>query len=319
MSNATEKREVPRRLARPERQAKKESLQNEEGRPKISGANAPGGPGKKNPYGATIRQVAAAWLEAGGSKHKRRAIRDIANACGPIAPQAIHPAQITALFAKWKANLAQSTYHSYATEARNFLRTTRPDLLASLPKTSRGRKHYPAATADEIAKLIANANAWMRAILIIARSTAMRKSDCLALTANHVTGDTLTITQHKTKRKLTIPASPELLELIALAPGEDTTTPIVERYAGRPIGLTMFVKAWEKLRARTGVNPNLVLHSLRHTFAVMLYDRTHDVRVVQEMLGHANLNTTFHYLEHHDPARLRPILAQIWTPKGPVQ
>lgn len=318
MSTAEEERKISRRLAGPQRKAKKEGVQDKGSRAKAPRADAPRGPGKKNPYGATIRQVAAAWLEAGGSKYKRRAIRDIANACGPIAPQAIHPAQIAALFAKWKATLAQSTYHSYATEARNFLRTTRPDILAALPKTNRGRKHYPPATPEEIAKLIASANAWMRALLIIAKTTAMRKSDCLALTANHITGDTLTITQHKTSRKLTIPASPELLELIALAPGQDTTTPIVERYAGRPIGLTMFVKQWEKLRARTGVNPKLVLHSLRHTFAVMLYDRTHDVRVVQEMLGHADLNTTFHYLEHHDPARLRPILAQIWTPKGPV-
>lgn len=40
------------------------------------------------------------------------------------------------------------------------------------------------------------------------------------------------------------------------------------------------------------------LHSLRHTFAVRLYDRTRDLRLVQVALGHKNIQNTMVYAEY---------------------
>jgi integrase len=46
-------------------------------------------------------------------------------------------------------------------------------------------------------------------------------------------------------------------------------------------------------------------HALRHTAASDVLDRCHDVRTVQQMLGHASLQSTEVYLRRADLNRLR--------------
>ena len=45
-----------------------------------------------------------------------------------------------------------------------------------------------------------------------------------------------------------------------------------------------------------GLNGKLATHSLRKSFAQRLYDKTEDIYLVQELLGHRNISTTQKYL-----------------------
>ena len=45
-----------------------------------------------------------------------------------------------------------------------------------------------------------------------------------------------------------------------------------------------------------GLNGHIATHSLRKSFAQRLYDKTGDIYLVQELLGHRNISTTQKYL-----------------------
>lgn len=56
---------------------------------------------------------------------------------------------------------------------------------------------------------------------------------------------------------------------------------------------------WRKLKAladRAGVD-GVSPHTFRHTFATVLYKRGLDVRMIQKLLGHSNINTTMIYID----------------------
>ena len=57
-------------------------------------------------------------------------------------------------------------------------------------------------------------------------------------------------------------------------------------------GHNLLKKAFDE----AGLNGHLATHSLRKSFAQRLYDRTGDIFVVQEMLGHKSIATTQKYL-----------------------
>jgi integrase/recombinase XerC len=62
-------------------------------------------------------------------------------------------------------------------------------------------------------------------------------------------------------------------------------------------------RAWHKVRPC-----QKPIHSLRHTFAVNLYRRSRDIKLVQYALGHKSLNNTLIYTEIDQSADLAKVL-----------
>lgn len=72
----------------------------------------------------------------------------------------------------------------------------------------------------------------------------------------------------------------------------DPRTGIVRRHHLHESGLQRAVKRAAK---RAGITKRIGCHTFRHSFATHLLESNHDIRTVQELLGHADVSTTMIY------------------------
>lgn len=78
----------------------------------------------------------------------------------------------------------------------------------------------------------------------------------------------------------------------------------VEGDALFPITYNRFRQIWDQYRPAAKK-----LHSLRHTFAIQLYKKTKDIRLVQVALGHRNVMNTMIYADYvYSQTELRKLI-----------
>jgi integrase len=125
--------------------------------------------------------------------------------------------------------------------------------------------------------------------LWLALKTGARAQEILNLKKSHLNPDEETVLIHglKGSNDREIPLhSPLFKKLI--------------RYADTVDGDRLFAISYNRLRQIWDLYRPAPkkLHSLRHTFAIQLYKKTKDIRLVQVALGHRNLMNTMIYADY---------------------
>ena len=73
---------------------------------------------------------------------------------------------------------------------------------------------------------------------------------------------------------------------------KNTTDYIFLNKNGEKISRQGFFKILKKITQDCGINKDISPHALRHSFATYLLNNGADLRIIQELLGHENLETT---------------------------
>lgn len=141
-----------------------------------------------------------------------------------------------------------------------------------------------------------------RALLEVLYGTGARISEAVGLAVDDVDPTAATVVLHgKGGKTRVVPVGRFALRAVddylvrgrpALAAGGRGSAALFLNARGGPLSRQ---SAWTILRAtaeKAGLADNLSPHTLRHSFATHLLDGGADVRVVQELLGHASVTTT---------------------------
>jgi integrase/recombinase XerC len=182
---------------------------------------------------------------------------------------------------------------------------------AKILATPRQEKHVPSfLSEDETSELLELPRSAEpldlrdKAILELFYATGIRVSELVGIeTADLHLGERLVRVRGKGKKERIVPFGGKAREALeayqrarpALAAGGDGGEAFFLNYRGGRLTTRSVQRMVHKTIRRTAVARKISPHSLRHSFASHLLGRGADLRVIQELLGHASLATTQKY------------------------
>jgi site-specific recombinase XerD len=172
--------------------------------------------------------------------------------------------------------------------------------VEQIPYPKREHKLPVVLSREEIVRFLAVVkNIKHRALLTTPYAAGLRVSEVTRLRNQDIDSQRMVIhvRQGKGKKDRLVPLSTNLLELLRtywravrprtwLFPGQDPN---------RPISAQTVIGVCKRARIAAGFSRKVTSHSLRHSFATHLLDAGTNLRVIQILLGHGNLNTTARY------------------------
>jgi integrase/recombinase XerC len=178
-----------------------------------------------------------------------------------------------------------------------------PKLAHSVPKplSIQAARQVAAAdvlSTDETPKWV---EARDRAVLTLLYACGLRISEAIGLTLSQSKSAPLVITGKGGKARIA-PVLPRVREVldsyIALCPFPlKPSEPMFRGLRGGPLNARNIQLLIERMRGVLNLPDTATPHALRHSFATHLLGNGADLRVIQELLGHASLSSTQIYTE----------------------
>ena len=164
------------------------------------------------------------------------------------------------------------------------------------------RKLPVVLSADEVVRFLeAVPSLKARAALTTAYAAGLRASETVGLKVCDIDSDRMVIRVENGKggKDRTVMLSAQLLSILRtywrlarpghwLFPGRDKD---------KPIDVQVLHAACRSARTAAGIDKRVTVHTLRHSFATHLLESGTDIRIIQVLLGHANLSSTARYTQ----------------------
>ena len=175
----------------------------------------------------------------------------------------------------------------------------------------------------EVQDLINTCNGYLKAVVIIAVNTGMRRGEILALKWNDLdlVRGTIYLMNTKSGEKREVPMNEQVQQVFKIMPRTASEYVFTKR-DGSAIG--DIKKSFSTALIRCGIK-GFRFHDLRHTAASQLVMAGVDLNTVRELLGHKSIEMTMRYA-HLSPNHKRQAvdvlskrLDTFWTPDHPDQ
>ena len=184
---------------------------------------------------------------------------------------------------------------------RFFFRVTlgRHDIVAHTTFIHEPRKLPVVLSPEEVARLLNAASGLKyKAALSVAYGAGLRAAEVISLKVSDIDSKRMIIRveQGKGRKDRYVMLSPSLLELLRV--WWRAARPPGWLFPGRPVQpmtTRQLNRACHAAAQAAGIEKNVSLHTLRHSFATHLLEQNTDIRVIQVLLGHAKLENTALY------------------------
>jgi site-specific recombinase XerD len=186
-----------------------------------------------------------------------------------------------------------------------FVRTLhRHEFREFLPYPKSPRKLHSILSQEEVARLInASSSLFQRTLLMVLYGTGMRRSELARVKIAHIDSQRmiLHVVDGKGHKDRDLPLSPTLLENLRvywrwLKPRIYLFPSRVHRDQEQPISDKAVWLACSRAASNAGLRKSVSPHLVRHAWATHLLEAGTDLRTIQFLLGHEDLEVTAKYL-----------------------
>ncbi len=173
-----------------------------------------------------------------------------------------------------------------------------------LPYPKSPRKLPSILSQEEVARLInASTSLFQRTLLMVLYGTGMRRSELVRVKIDHIDSQRMIIhvIDGKGHKDRDLPLSPTLLENLRiywrwLKPRIYLFPSRMHRDHEQPISDKIVWRACTEAAKNAGIRKRVSPHLVRHAFATHLLEAGTDLRTIQLLLGHEDLEVTAKYL-----------------------
>ena len=186
-----------------------------------------------------------------------------------------------------------------------FVRTLRRhEFREFLPYPKSPRKLPSILSQEEVERLIsASTNLFQRTLLMVLYGTGMRRAEVARLKIAHIDSQRMVVhvINGKGHKDRDLPLSPTLLENLRiywrwLKPHIYLFPSRMHRDHEQPISDKIVWRACTQAAKMAGIRKRVSPHLVRHAFATHLLEAGTDLRTIQMLLGHEDLEVTAKYL-----------------------
>ena len=173
-----------------------------------------------------------------------------------------------------------------------------------LPRPKKEQKQPDILSVDEISKLLDSiSNIKHRTVILVMYSGALRVSEVINIRLKDIDSknNKINIRQAKGKIDRFIPLDKLLLKSIKnYWEVYRTSEYLFEGATGNKYSVSSIQNMIKSNVKKIGVNKKISSHSIRHSAITHLIKNGTNIRVVQKLAGHKNINTTANYIKIYD-------------------